>query len=259
MHPRTFDSTTLIGLLAGFAVVAAAIALGGSASAFVDMPALLIVAGGTLAVTAISFSWIDLVQLRGVLAEAMARHAISPAQAAVAMLRLAEKARREGSLTMEAAARNQRDLFLRNGLQLVADNLQSTEVEMLLRQEILVAHERRNRAAAVLRKAAEVAPAMGLIGTLVGLVQMLGQLGDPSAIGPGMAIALLTTLYGALFANMVLGPLAARIERNADEAFTVNTIYLTALVGISRQENPRRLETILNGLLPEQQRIRVFA
>lgn len=259
MHPRIFDSTMLIGLAGGMAVVVTAIILGGAVSAFVDLPALLIVVGGTVAVTAISFSWVDLAQLRGVLAETLARHAISPPQAVLSMLRLAEKARRDSLLAMEAAARSQRDLFLRNGLQLVADNLQSTEIESLLRQELLAGHERRNRAAAVLRKAAEVAPAMGLIGTLVGLVQMLGQLGDPSAIGPGMAIALLTTLYGALFANMVLGPLAARIERNADEAFAVNSIYLTALVGISRQENPRRLETILNGLLPEQQRVRVFA
>ena len=109
-----------------------------------------------------------------------------------------------------------------------------------------------------MRKAAEVAPAMGLIGTLVGLVQMLGRLDDPTSIGPAMAVALLTTLYGAILANMLFAPLATKLERNATEEALVNQIYLTGLNSILRQENPRRLELQLNTLLPPAQRLRVF-
>jgi chemotaxis protein MotA len=114
------------------------------------------------------------------------------------------------------------------------------------------------RSASILRRAAEVAPAMGLIGTLVGLVQMLGSLDEPSKIGPAMALALLTTLYGALLANIVFGPLAAKIERNASAEALLRQIYMIGAVSMARQENPRRLEILLNSVLPPWQQIRFF-
>jgi chemotaxis protein MotA len=110
----------------------------------------------------------------------------------------------------------------------------------------------------VLRRASEVAPAMGLIGTLVGLVQMLGSLSDPSAIGPAMALALLTTFYGAVLGNVVLSPLAAKVERAAEEDALVKTLYTIGAVSIARQENPRRLEMLLNAVLPPGKRIQYF-
>jgi chemotaxis protein MotA len=96
---------------------------------------------------------------------------------------------------------------------------------------------------------------MGLIGTLVGLVQMMGSLNDPSTLGPSMALALLATLYGAVFGNVVLAPLAAKLERTAEEEALVKTLYTTAAVSIARQENPRRLEMLLNTVLPPGRRI----
>jgi chemotaxis protein MotA len=99
---------------------------------------------------------------------------------------------------------------------------------------------------------------MGLIGTLIGLVQMLGNLHDPSAIGPSMAVALLTTFYGAVLANLVFSPLAAKLERNASDEALVNQLYLLAALSIGRQENPRRLEILLNSVLPPAQRVQYF-
>ena len=104
----------------------------------------------------------------------------------------------------------------------------------------------------------EFSPAMGLIGTLIGLVQMLGNLGDPSTIGPAMAVALLTTFYGAVLANMVFLPLASKLERNSKEEALVSNIYLMGAASIGRQENPRRLEMLINSLLPPSQRVRYF-
>jgi len=173
------DMATIVGLGGAFVLIAAAIALGGAWSAFVDLRAVLIVLGGTAAVTAISFGAGDL---------GRARRAFSQC----------------------------------------------------------------------LRRAAEVAPAMGLIGTLVGLVQMLANLNDPSAIGPGMAVALLTTFYGAVLANMVLAPLAAKLEKRAGEESLVNEIYLMGVASIARRENPRRLEMLINTVLPPARRVSYF-
>ena len=110
----------------------------------------------------------------------------------------------------------------------------------------------------VLRKMGEFSPAMGLIGTLVGLVQMLGHLDDPSTIGPSMAVALLTTFYGAVLANIVFLPLASKLERNSAEETLVNNVYLMGAASIGRQENPRRLEMLLNSVLPPAKRVRYF-
>jgi chemotaxis protein MotA len=114
------------------------------------------------------------------------------------------------------------------------------------------------RTAAVLRRAAEVAPAMGLIATLVGLVQMLGSLNNPAAIGPGMAVALIATFYGAVLGNMILTPLAGKLETNAEQDGLIRTLYLIASVSIARQENPRRLEMLLNAVLPPGSRVTYF-
>jgi chemotaxis protein MotA len=103
-----------------------------------------------------------------------------------------------------------------------------------------------------------IAPAMGLIGTLIGLIQMLGHLDDPAMIGPGMAVALITTFYGALMATLILSPLAAKLERNSAEETLVNQLCVLGCASIGRQEPPRRLEAQLNALLPPQRRIAYF-
>lgn len=119
--------------------------------------------------------------------------------------------------------------------------------------------QRHLKSAGVLRKAAEVAPAMGLIGTLIGLVQMLGNLEDPAAIGPGMAIALLTTFYGAVLSNMMFSPLATKLERNSAEESLVANLYMLAAGSICRKENPRRLEMLFNAMLPPARQIQFFS
>ncbi|MEC7029070.1 MAG: MotA/TolQ/ExbB proton channel family protein, partial [Pseudomonadota bacterium] len=132
------------------------------------------------------------------------------------------------------------------------------DIDRVLGQEVDALAERHRRSASILRRASEVAPAMGLIGTLVGLVQMLAQLDDPSSIGPAMAVALLTTFYGAIMGTVILGPLAAKLERNSGDETMIKNLILTAMGSIARQENPRRLEMLLNSELPPEHRIRYF-
>ena len=128
----------------------------------------------------------------------------------------------------------------------------------MLARESHATRDRHVRSASVLRRAADVAPAMGLIGTLVGLVQMLGNLDDPSSIGPSMAVALITTFYGAILANMVFNPLANKLERNSEIESMVNYIYAIGAASVSRQENPRRLEMFINTVLSPVQRVSYF-
>jgi len=148
--------------------------------------------------------------------------------------------------------------FLARGLRLVIDGSPSEQVEQVMRNEMQAISQRHGEGARVLHRAAEVAPAMGLIGTLIGLVRMLRNLEDPSAIGPAMSVALLTTFHGAILANMVFAPLAAKLEKKSSEELLVNELYLLGALSIARQENPRNLETELNAVLPPSRRVRFF-
>jgi chemotaxis protein MotA len=256
---RTFDSATIFGLAGAFVLITVAIVLGGSWSAFVDFPALLIVLGGTSAVTTISFSLSDIRTTQRVVAQSLFKASRDAGEAARNVITLAETARKSGTLILQdhlAGLRN--EPYLARGLTLVIDGTPGAEAERLMRKELHAIADRHAKGASVLRRAADVAPAMGLIGTLVGLVQMLGNLEDPAAIGPAMAVALLTTFYGAVLGNMVLAPLAGKLERKSDDEALVNEVYLLGVSSIGRQESPRRLETLVNTILPPSKRVSFF-
>ncbi|MEQ9642710.1 MAG: MotA/TolQ/ExbB proton channel family protein [Alphaproteobacteria bacterium] len=253
------DLATILGLLGGFALVATAMVLGGSATAFVDLPSIMIVIGGTACVTMICFSVDDVVRAQSVIGRVIFRRLNDPTAAARRVLQLADRARRDGVLGLQPMLTALRDEpFLYRALSLVVDGTKAEDIEHLLGQEVTATGQRDRQSASVYRKAAEVAPAMGLIGTLVGLVQMLGNLDDPDNIGPSMAVALLTTFYGAILANMVFAPLATKLERRTDEDQLIKNLYLIGATSIGRQENPRRLEMLLNTVLPPTQQVRYF-
>ncbi len=253
------DVATLIGVSGAFLVIGAAMVLGGSPGSFVDLPAILIVVGGTFLVTTISFTLTEIVRAQRVMLRAVVYHAESPRNAALRVLYLADIARQNGPLALEEDLNtSHHSRFLAQAISLVIDGFPAEEVESILGRERHATSDRHIRSAGVLRRAGEVAPAMGLIGTLIGLVQMLGNLQDPSAIGPAMAVALLTTFYGAVLANMVFHPLATKLERNSEVEAMVNQIYTIGAASISRQENPRRLEMTINAILSPVQRVSYF-
>ena len=254
------DHATLLGLVAGFGLLVTAMLLGGSARAFVDLPAVLIVIGGTFGVTMISFSLGDIVRLPSVVLKALLHSIPDPGSTALHMLRLAEFARKRGILGLDQILESMRhEPFVHGAVTLAVDGMPVEEIRNILQREIDQMAERHMRSAGVLRKAAEVAPAMGLIGTLIGLVQMLGNLSDPASIGPGLAVALLTTFYGAVLANMVFAPLASKLERNTAAETLIANVYMLAAESICRKDNPRRLEMLLNAMLPPAKRIQYFS
>jgi chemotaxis protein MotA len=256
---RRMDVATILGLGSGILLIASAIFLGGTPAAFFDLSALLIVIGGTFAVTTICFSMQEIFRLQGIIVKTLVYQAAEPKAAALSVLKLAELARKEGVLAIQGTLESLRAApFLHKAASLVIDGTPGEEVERILNIEVAAMIQRHTRGASVLRKAAEISPAMGLIGTLVGLVQMLGNLEDPATIGPSMAVALLTTFYGAVLANLVFSPLAAKLERNSADEALLNKLYVIGAASISRMENPRRLEMLLNTVLPPPQRLRYY-
>ena len=255
----SLDIATVIGIAAALLLVVSAIVLGGRPAAFFDFPSILIVGGGTFGVTVACFSIHDMLVAFRVVGQTVFRVAQEPLEIARHLMQLSDVARRKGHLALQDYLPDlMNNGLLYRGITMVVDGSDSAEVERIMHSELETMTDRQVRTVSVLRKAAEISPAMGLIGTLVGLVQMLGNLEDPSTIGPSMAVALLTTFYGAILANLVFTPLASKLERNAMEDALVSEMYVMAAGSIARQENPRRLEMLLNTVLPPENKIVYF-
>lgn len=253
------NTPALAGLICGIAILALAIGLGGSPASFFNLPAILIVGGGTICGLIVSFSPGDVADSIKLTKHALSRPTPDASDAAVRLLHLADIARQRGVLSLQAVLPDLAgEAFLHKGLSLAIDGLPGPEVEAILMHDLHAAADRQAVSVGVLRRGAEYAPAMGLIGTLIGLVQMLSQLDDPAAIGPSMAVALLTTFYGAVLANLVLAPLAGKLERAGAEDMLLNQIFAMGAASISRQENPRRLEILFNSVLPPGRRVQYF-
>lgn len=252
--------TAIIGLITAFAILVGSLFLGGTPGAYLNGIGLLFVVGGSIAVTVISFSLDDLLAVPGVIRRVIDAEDQDLSEAAEELLRLAESARKDGLVGLQKAMvrLDQDDPFLARGIQLVVDGAAPEVVEALMRREANTFTAMEARAIEVLRRLGEVAPAMGLIGTIIGLVRMLGSLDDVAAIGPAMAIALLTTFYGLILAQMVFLPLAAKAERYVGETRVMNDLYALGTASISRKENPRRLEILFNTILPAEQRVSYF-
>ena len=253
------DLATILGLVFSLLLIVAAIAMGHSNANFFNGPSVMIVILGTMAATSVSYTGDELKHVPGIIGNTLMRRYRKPSVMAQQLMDIAFIARKKGLLVLTSFEPELRkDPFLARAVQLVTDGYSGEDIDRVLGQEVDAISERHRRAASVLRRASEIAPAMGLIGTLVGLVQMLAQLDDPSSIGPAMAVALLTTFYGAIMGNVILGPMAAKLERNSGDEAMLKGLILTTMGSIARQENPRRLEMLLNSELPPGERIRYF-
>lgn len=253
------DLATILGLGLSFGMIVLAVILGQSEATFFNLPSFLIVIIGTMTATAVSFTGMELRQSAPTIFGSVIRPVRDFSALAKSMLDLASIARQRGILQLTHYEKETaKEPFLKYALGLVVDGYDPDDVERILQQDIDAEEERNKRAANVLRRASEVAPAMGLIGTLVGLVQMLSNLQNPESIGSDMALALLTTFYGAILGTVVMSPLAAKLEKNAADEVTAKTMTLKTAVSMMRQENPRNLEMMINSLLPPSQRIVYF-
>ncbi len=255
----SLDLTTIFGLLFTFTLITIAILIGQSDANFFNIPSFLIVILGTMTVTATSFSWEELQNASSVIGNSLFKKRKSSSIFARQLIDLAVLAKKRGILALASIESElKKDPHLFKSAQIVTDGYEVEDIERILAQDLDALTERHRRSASILRRAAEIAPAMGLIGTLIGLVQMLANLQDPETIGPAMAVALLTTFYGAILGTAVLSPMAAKLERNSNEEAAQRSLVMIAMSSIARQDNPRRLEMLLNTELSPSERITYF-
>lgn len=246
------DLATLIGLTGAMMVVVVTILLGGQPIVFVNMPSIVIVMCGTLMVTMIKFSLGQFLSAAGVAMKAFAFRQDTPESLIEKSVELAAAARKGGILSLEEAEIPNE--FMQKGLGLVIDGHEPDVVRSILHKDISLTVQRHLEGTQIFKAIGDVAPAMGMIGTLIGLVQMLSTMDDPKQIAPAMAVALLTTLYGAVLANMVAIPIADKLELRAREEKRVRSLIADAIVGIQDSQNPRVLESLLKNYLPESKR-----
>ena len=247
------DIATLLGLLMGTGVVVAAILVGSDLYVFLNLPGFLIVCGGTFAATLVKFpiTKVFIAFKVGLQAAFVADKddALSLVDTAIS---LAKKSRKGGMLALEGA--NVGNVFFKKGIQLCVDGMSPEVVRKSLTSEMHQTIRRHEEGAKIFRGIGDAAPAFGMIGTLVGLVQMLANLSDPSAIGPAMAVAMLTTLYGALIANLIALPIAEKLESKTADEETMKSLIIESVLEIQAQTNPNILGEILEAYIPEHQR-----
>ncbi|MCB1152494.1 MAG: MotA/TolQ/ExbB proton channel family protein [Deltaproteobacteria bacterium] len=248
------DIATLIGMVGTFGLVATAMLLGGSLAIFIDVPSVLITVLGTLMVVLVSYPLKDVAGLAKVVSKGFFNRDLAPDEYVDRLVKFGQLVRTEGILALEEAGKDVKDPFLKKGLMMAVDGSETEAIVSQMESEIEALADRHKKGADILQTAGTISPAMGMIGTLIGLVQMLQNMADPSAIGPAMAVALLTTFYGAMLANVVFNPLAGKLRTRSSSEVLYNTIIMVGVESISKGDNPRVIESRLNSLLPPNMR-----
>lgn len=246
------DLATLVGLLGAFGIIVAAIVVGGSAIIFVNIPSLLIVGGGTIFAVLMKFPMGHFLGAFKVAMKAFFSKGDDPVKLIEEGVSLANIARKEGVLGLEG--QDIENEFLKRGIQLCVDGHEPEFVRTMLGKDINLTIERHERGQAIFKAIGDMAPAMGMIGTLIGLVQMLSAMDDPKAIGPAMAVALLTTLYGAIIANAFALPIADKLAHRSQEERLNKGLILETISSIQEGLNPRVMEELLKTYLPAGKR-----
>lgn len=246
------DLATLIGLIGGYGIVIAAIMSGSDPGGFIETASLLIVFGGTIAATLIRFPAKHFLGAFSVAMKAFIYKIDTPDTLIKDAIRLAELARKGGLLELEKAPVNNE--FFKKGLQQVVDGHDPALVRKMLFQDMTLTIERHETGQKIWKAIGDAAPAMGMVGTLVGLVQLMANMDDPKKIGPAMAVALLTTLYGALIAHLLALPIADKLEVRMEQERMSKSLIIDGIAAIQEGMNPRVLEGMLKNYLPGKQR-----
>jgi len=246
------DKATLIGMFGAATVVALAIILGGNPAMFISIPGLLIVVGGTLGITLAMITLPKFLQSFKIIGKAFSTRSDNPTELIEQIIELAKIARKDGALALEDAEID--NPFLKRGVMMIVDGHSTEVINTALTREIDMMLQRHETGQKMMRSIYDVAPAMGMIGTLVGLVQMLASLDDPASIGPAMATALLTTLYGAFIAQAIALPIYEKLVLRTAEEEVNKSLVLEGVKGIQEGLNPKVLEELLNTFLPASAR-----
>jgi len=249
------DIASAIGICLALGLIVAAIFIGGgSLGAFIDYPSLMVVVGGSMAATLVCFPLKSFLGVFQVVKKVFFNKVPSTTGLIETLVELAEVARRDGLLALEAKLEDIDDPFVVLGIQMAVDGTRPEVIEDILRTEIDAVATRHRDGKSVVDQLGRFAPAFGMIGTLMGLIIMLGDMSDPSKIGAGMAVALITTLYGAIVSNAMFLPFAEKLSFLNKQELLSMEIIVRGIMGIQSGDNPRVIEQKLNTFIPPRQR-----
>jgi len=249
------DIATLLGLIGAGGLVIVSILMGGSGSWFVNYPSVMIVVGGTIGATLITYPLKEVLSVFNVAKNAILHQSQSPVELITLMEDFAKKARREGILSFESQLKDLKDPFLVKGLQLAIDGMDSNSIEEIMSTELQFVEERHTLGAEIFATMGAYSPAMGMLGTIIGLVQMLMQMKDPSSIGAPMAVALLTTFYGTLLANLVFLPVSGKLKTRSKNEVLLKQMVLEGIISIQAGDSYRVVDQKLKAYIAPKLRI----
>lgn len=243
------DFSGILSIVGTIGVIIVGMTLAGSPAAFIDPASFFIVIGGGIGTLFFSYPLKKCFDLIGVVKVVFRKQQLDVNEVRPVMVSFAEKARREGLLALEDDLAELNDEFLQKGLQLVVDGTDPEVVEDIMTKELDYLHERHQWGAGVMDHMAGIFPAIGMIGTLIGLVVMLGNLDNPDQLGPSMAVALITTFYGALVANVVAAPMGERLRTKNQQEVLQKELMIEGVLSIQAGDNPRIVEEKLKAFL----------
>lgn len=249
------DLATLLGILVAGGLVASSIVMGGSGTWFINYPSVMIVLGGTMGATLINYPLSDVVSVFKVTKNAFRYRTPNPLALIPTIVAFAKKTRKEGILAFDAHIQEIQDPFLRRGMQMAVDGLESEAIEEVLSTEILWLEERHRLGADIYTTMGTFAPAVGIMGTIIGLVQMLMQMKDPSALGAPMAVALLTTFYGTVLANLLFLPIAGKLRVRSKQELLTKQMVLHGILAIQAGDNHRIVAEKLKAFISNSARM----
>lgn len=251
---KRFDFLTIAGVVFGLGLVLWGILMDSDLGAFINLPGLMITLGGSFGAMLINFEMGQIRQVMKITMQVLFDKEQSISSLGPLFVKLAQKARREGLLALEDDLDEIGDPFLRNGLQMVIDGFEPDSINNIMDTEIQTLIQRHQMGQNLYRTWGTLTPAFGMIGTLIGLVQMLSSLDNPDAIGPGMAVALLTTFYGVLSAYLIFNPIAGKLAIRSEMEVSRKEAIIDAVLALQAGVNPRILQEKLKAYLPPQER-----
>ncbi len=243
------DLSTILGFVIGAGLIASAVVMGGDWRGFIHLQSIMIVCGGTIAATVVNYSFKSLMDLLKQIKKAFIQESFNPNDVIEIMVGFAEKARREGLLALEDETSELDNEFLKKGIELVVDGTDPELVQNIMETRLNFAENSAKKYENILKAMAMYSPAFGMIGTLIGLIAMLADMEDASAIGSGMSTALITTLYGSLLANYLFLPLAGKLQTKSEQEIQLKELMIEGLLSIQAGENPRIVEEKLKAFL----------
>ncbi len=249
------DLGTIIGLLAGIACVIISISIGGELGSYWNLPSVFITVGGGICSTLISFRLKDVLSVFKVSRHIFLDKTSSATEIIAMMVKLSEKTRREGLLSIEPELEEMEDPFIKQSLQLVVDGIESETIQDFMDTEIENMQSRHRKGIDIFNMMGAIFPAWGMIGTLIGLINLLLKLEDPAQIGPSMSVALVTTFYGSFLSNFICLPIAGKLKMKSDEEVNQKEMIAEAVISIQAGENPKMLEQKLSIFLGPEERL----